>query len=57
MLPMLVTLEVLKEERSREVRDEHPWNMPDMPSTFEVSRLDRSRDVRDEQPENIRAEL
>ena len=47
---MLVTLEVSKEDKSRESSDEQPENMADMSVTLEVSRPDRSRDLSDEQP-------
>ena len=50
---MLVTLEVPKEERSREDRDEQQPNIPDMPVTCEVSNEERSRDLSDEQPRNM----
>ena len=50
MLLMLVTLEVSKEDRSRDSSDELPENMADMSVAPEVSRPDRSRDLSDEQP-------
>ena len=50
---MFVTAEVSKDDRSREVSDEQPLNMPPMSVTAEVSRPDRSRDASDEQPENM----
>ena len=53
MLYMFVTLEVSKEDRSREDRDEQPSNMLSMRVTLEVSKEDRSREARDEQPSNI----
>ena len=46
---MFVTLEVSKEETSREAREVQPRNMPDMSVTFEVSRLETSREEREEQ--------
>ena len=49
MEDMLVTLEVSKEERSREESDEQPENMPPMPVTLEVSRPETSREAREEQ--------
>ena len=47
-----------KRERSRDVKEEQPENIPsphqeDIDATFEVSKLERSREVKDEQPENI----
>jgi hypothetical protein len=47
---MLVTLEVLKLERSREVREEAYLNMELMLVTLEVLKLERSREVREEAP-------
>ena len=44
---MLSTLEVSREERSREAREEQPWNMQYMLVTLEVSRPDRSTDRSD----------
>ena len=50
---MLVTLEVSKEERSREESEEQPSNMQYMLVTLDASREDRSREASDEQPRNI----
>ena len=55
MLLIFSTFEVSKLERSREVKEEHPENIPperkpDIPITFEVSKLERSREVKEEQP-------
>ena len=47
---MLVTLEVSKEERSREESLEQPSNMRYMLVTLEVSKEERSREAREEQP-------
>ena len=41
MLPMSVTFEVSKPERSREAREGQPKNMKLMSVTCEVSKLDR----------------
>ena len=53
---MSVTLEVSKEETSREAREERPSNMEnmwDMPVTCEVSKEETSREAREEQSSNI----
>ena len=50
---MLSTLEVSKEETSREAREEQPENMEDIPVTFDVSKEETSREEREEQPENM----
>ena len=47
---MSAALEVPKEERSREDRDEQQPNIPDMPVACEVSNEERSREDRDRQP-------
>ena len=49
MPPMLVTLEVSKEDRSRDESLEQPENMWSMLSTLEVPNEERSREAREEQ--------
>ena len=44
MEDMFVTLEVSKEERSREPAQEQPSNMEDMFATLEVSKEERSKE-------------
>jgi hypothetical protein len=53
MLFIYSTFEVSKLERSREVKEQQPWNIYLISSTFEVSKLKRSREVKEQQPENI----
>ena len=48
MLPMYVTFEVSKLERSSEEREEQAQNIQDMLVTFEVSKLETSSEVREE---------
>ena len=50
---MSVTLDVSKEERSREEREEQPENMPDMSVALDVSKEERSREEREEQSRNM----
>ena len=50
---MLVTFWVLKCDKSREVKPEHPQNIQRISVTFWVLKCDKSREVKPEQPENI----
>ena len=50
---MLVTAEVSKDERSRDVNLEHWKNIPSMLVTAEVLNEERSRDVKDMQLKNM----
>jgi len=47
---MLFTIDVLKLDKSRLTKDEHPENKQHMIFTFDVSKLDRSKLGKDEQP-------
>ena len=45
---------MLKLDKSKEVKPEHPENIQPISFTFWVLKCDKSKEVKPEQPENIR---